>query len=43
MTPSSKPEGLPAPSGRYRVGRAAYDWVDAQRAEIYSSDPPGSP
>jgi dienelactone hydrolase len=39
MTPSSKPEGLPAPSGRHRVGRAVYDWVDAQRAEIYSSDP----
>jgi dienelactone hydrolase len=39
MTPSSKPEGLPAPSGRHRVGRAAYDWADSQRAEIYSSDP----
>ena len=39
MTPSSKPEGLPAPSGRHRVGRASYDWADSQRAEIYSSDP----
>jgi hypothetical protein len=39
MTPSSTPEGLPAPSGRHRMGRASYDWVDAQRAEICSSDP----
>jgi hypothetical protein len=39
MTPSSKRESLPAPSGHYPVGRASYDWVDAQRAEIYSSDP----
>ena len=39
MPPSSAPEGLPAPSGRrHRVGRASYDVVDMQRAEIYSTD-----
>ena len=39
MSSSSESEALPAPSGRYHVGRTSYDWVDAQRAEIYSPDP----
>jgi dienelactone hydrolase len=39
MSSSSESEALPAPSGRYPVGRTSYDWVDAQRAEIYSPDP----
>jgi dienelactone hydrolase len=39
MTPVSEPEGLPAPTGRYAVGRTSYDWIDAERAEIYSSNP----
>lgn len=32
-------EGLPAPTGRHRVGRVSVDWVDPSRGEIYSSDP----
>jgi Platelet-activating factor acetylhydrolase, isoform II len=39
MSSSSESEALPTPSGRYHVGRTSYDWIDAQRAEIYSSDP----
>src|SRR5262245_11246929 len=31
--------GLPAPTGPHRVGRVSADWVDAGRAEVYSSDP----
>jgi hypothetical protein len=41
MSSSSESEALPAPSGRYHVGRTSYDWVDAQRAEIYSPDSQG--
>jgi predicted dienelactone hydrolase len=40
MDTSSEPEGLPAPAGRYKVGRVSFDWVDPERAEIYSSTPP---
>ena len=39
MEASSEPEGLPAPTGRYKVGRVSFDWVDPERAEIYSSNP----
>jgi dienelactone hydrolase len=39
MSSSSESEALPAPTGRYHVGRTAYDWIDPQRAEIYSSNP----
>jgi predicted dienelactone hydrolase len=39
MPASSEPEGLPAPTGRYGVGRVSLDWVDPSRAEIYSSNP----
>jgi predicted dienelactone hydrolase len=39
MSSSSESEALPAPSGRYHVGRTSCDWVDSQRAEIYSSNP----
>jgi dienelactone hydrolase len=38
MSPSES-EALPAPTGRYHVGRTSYDWVDSQRAEIWSSNP----
>ncbi len=27
---------LPAPTGRYRVGRTAFDWVDRDREEVYA-------
>jgi hypothetical protein len=36
---ASEPVGLPAPTGRHRVGRASFDWVDPDRAELYSSNP----
>jgi predicted dienelactone hydrolase len=39
MQATSAPEGLPAPTGRHRVGRASFDWVDPSRAEVYSSNP----
>jgi dienelactone hydrolase len=39
MHPTSKPEGLPAPTGRHQVGRVLFDWVDPGRAEVYSSNP----
>jgi dienelactone hydrolase len=39
MQPSTEPEGLPAPTGDYEVGRVSFDCVDPERAEIYSSDP----
>jgi predicted dienelactone hydrolase len=39
MQPTSEPEGLPAPTGRHQVGRVSFDWVDPNRAEIYSSNP----
>src|SRR5262245_48896002 len=30
---------LPPPTGKHTVGRRSYDWVDAERAELYSADP----
>ncbi|MGH9191315.1 MAG: alpha/beta hydrolase family protein [Acidimicrobiales bacterium] len=39
MQASSEREGLPAPTGRYPVGRVSLDWVDSERAEIYSGNP----
>ena len=39
MQPSSEREGLPAPTGRYPVGRVSFDWVDPDRVEIYSGNP----
>jgi predicted dienelactone hydrolase len=39
MPAASAPEGLPAPTGRHRVGRASFELVDPNRAEIYSSNP----
>ena len=39
MQATSEPEGLPAPTGRHQVGRVSLDWVDPDRAEIYSSNP----
>jgi hypothetical protein len=39
MQASSEPEGLPAPTGRYQVGRVSFDLVDPHRTEIYSSNP----
>ena len=30
---------LPAPTGRYPVGRVSYDWIDPNRTEMYSADP----
>jgi hypothetical protein len=38
MTSEARP-ALPPPTGPHRVGRISYDWVDDDRAEIYSSDP----
>ena len=32
------PEGLPAPTGRHRVGRASFEWVDPGRVEVYSAN-----
>jgi hypothetical protein len=43
MQATSQPAGLPAPTGHHRVGRASFELVDPDRAEIYSSNPPGSP
>jgi predicted dienelactone hydrolase len=39
MQTTSELEGLPAPTGRYGVGRASFEWVDQGRAEVYSSNP----
>jgi predicted dienelactone hydrolase len=39
MPATTDPEGLPGPTGRHQVGRIWFDWVDQDRAEIYSSDP----
>jgi hypothetical protein len=39
MQAPSEPEGLPAPTGRYQVGRVSFDLVDPDRTEIYSSNP----
>jgi predicted dienelactone hydrolase len=39
MQASSVPDGLPAPTGRYQVGRRSFDWVDHDRVESYSSNP----
>ena len=39
MQATSQPAGLPAPTGRHRVGRASFELVDPDRAEIYSSNP----
>jgi dienelactone hydrolase len=39
MQPASAPESLPAPTGRHQVGRASFDWVDPNRAELYSANP----
>jgi predicted dienelactone hydrolase len=39
MPAASAPAGLPAPTGRHQVGRASFDWVDPNRAELYSSNP----
>jgi hypothetical protein len=39
MQASLEPEGLPAPTGRHRVGRVSFELVDPDRAEIYSSNP----
>ncbi len=30
---------LPAPSGTYGIGRIGYEWIDASRHDIYSTDP----
>lgn len=30
---------LPEPTGMYSVGRSIYEWMDTDRAEIYSEDP----
>jgi predicted dienelactone hydrolase len=38
MQPASAPEGLPAPTGRHQVGRASFEWVDPNRAELYSAN-----
>jgi dienelactone hydrolase len=38
MQPASAPEGLPAPTGRHQLGRASFDWVDPNRAELYSAN-----
>jgi hypothetical protein len=32
-------QALPTPTGPHPVGRSSYDWVDEDRAEIYSSNP----
>ena len=39
MQPASAPEGLPASTGRHRVGRASFEWVDPSRVELYSANP----
>jgi dienelactone hydrolase len=39
MQATSGPEGLPAPTGRHPVGRASFEWVDPNRAELYSANP----
>jgi predicted dienelactone hydrolase len=39
MPASSVRDGLPAPTGRYQVGRRSFDWVDHDRAERFSADP----
>ena len=39
MQAASVRDVLPAPAGRYEVGRVAIDWVDRSRAEIYSANP----
>jgi predicted dienelactone hydrolase len=38
MQATSQPAGLPAPTGHHRVGRASFELVDPDRAEIYSSN-----
>jgi hypothetical protein len=43
MQATSQPAGLPALTGRYQVGRVSFELLDPNRAEIYSSNPPGSP
>jgi len=35
MQASSEREGLPAPTGRYSVGRLSFDCVDRDRVEVY--------
>ena len=39
MQAASEPAGLPAPTGRHRVGRASFDLVDPNRADIYAANP----
>lgn len=39
MQATSQPAGLPAPTGRYQVGRVPFELVDPDRADIYSSNP----
>jgi dienelactone hydrolase len=39
MQATSEPKGLPAPTGRYPVGRASFEWVDPGRVELYSANP----
>jgi dienelactone hydrolase len=39
MQATWEPAGLPVPTGRHRVGRVSFDWVDPGRTEIYSPDP----
>ena len=39
MQATSQPAGLPAPTGRYQVGRVSFELVDPARVEIYSSNP----
>ena len=39
MQAPSEPAGLPAPTGRHRVGRASFDLVDPDRADIYAANP----
>ena len=35
---NATPEPLPDPTGPHAIGRVSYEWVDQDRAEIYSAD-----
>ena len=39
MTSTEHATALPTPTGPHQIGRVSFDWVDEDRAEIYSSDP----
>lgn len=39
QTPSSPKRELPAPTGKYAVGRTSFHWVDQSRAEEITDDP----